>query len=112
MSDYYAMFQEGDKVFYVGSKFKSELSREGRPIAGVIHAAVRNQPGTWVIEFADTKKHDSYIVHESLLSRAQPERTEKVASDKSPDKNEKKYKPEKPEGPLVEVRRKRAEAIE
>jgi len=71
------LFLPGDKVFYTGIKFKGELtSKEGKPYVGVIHAGVCNQPGTWVVEFQDTKEQDSFVMSEHVLSKYRPAKTE------------------------------------
>jgi hypothetical protein len=76
MSDNTTVFMPGDAVFYVGERHKQELTREGKPIKGWIHAAVLNEPGNYVVEFPDAKEPD-YIMSVRVLSRARPSKTEK-----------------------------------
>lgn len=83
-------FMPGDKVFYNGEKFKGELTREGKPLAGWIHALVQNEDDVYVVEFPDAKDGD-YIIPARLLSRARPAKTEKN------------------EGPEIQPRRKKIE---
>jgi len=99
MSD--ELFMIGDKIFYVGSKYKDRLA--GKP--GWLHAPVINQPGVWVVEFPDTKNSkdpndtDDYIMSVQVLSKARPER-------------EVKEKDKKPEGPEIQPRRRRRDPEE
>ena len=71
-------FMPGDKVFYSGEKFKNELTREGKPLAGWIHATVDNEDDVYVVEFPDAKDGD-YIIPARLLSRARTVSVEKNA---------------------------------
>lgn len=67
------LYMPGDKVFYVGEKHKMDLTgKEGKPYVGLIHAGVTNQPGHYVVEFPDTKEHDSYVMSEQVLSKYRP----------------------------------------
>jgi hypothetical protein len=65
------IFMVGDKVFYTGLKFKDRLN--GKP--GWLHAPVVNQPGSWVVEFPDTKANkdredsDDYIMSVRVLTK-------------------------------------------
>lgn len=78
MSNLDPIYMEGDKVFYVGSKFKMDLtSKEGKPYVGLIHARVENEPGVFVVEFPDTKEGDSYVMSERVLSKYKPARVER-----------------------------------
>lgn len=52
-------FMQGDKVSYVGTKFKDDLGGS----LGVICAPVLNVPGKFVVDFGS----DSIVVHESKL---------------------------------------------
>lgn len=67
-------FMIGDKVFYSGDKYKDRLAGK----AGWIHAPVSNQPGTWVVEFPDTrngkdqKDSDDYVMSSQVLTRWKP----------------------------------------
>jgi len=67
----------GDKVFYNGEKFKQELTRDGKPLTGWIHATVHNEPGAYVVWFPETKMQDSYIMSASNLTSYRPAKSEK-----------------------------------
>lgn len=69
-------FMEGDKVFYNGDRFKHELTREGKPVAGWIHATVKNEEDVYVVEFTEVKNGD-YIMPARVLSKA-PVQSDKV----------------------------------
>ena len=80
-------FAIGDKCFYNGDRHRNELGGK----TGWIHSLVHNQPGTFVVEFSETKHCDSYVIHESLLTKWRP------AKDKRTD------------GPEVQARRHKAD---
>ena len=72
MSNYGPIFMPGEAVYYIGEKFKQELTtKEGKPHKGWIHAPVQNQPDVFVVEFPDLKEPD-FLLHKSLLSKARP----------------------------------------
>jgi len=85
------IFMQGDAVYYTGEKFKSELTKDGKPMRGWIHAPVDGEPGVFVVEFPEAKDGD-YIIPSRLLSRARPP------------------KGEKHEGPEIRPRRQKKEA--
>ena len=58
------MYLAGDKVKYVGSKFRSELALK----RGEVVATVRNQPSAVVVDFGD----DTYICNVNNLKRFVP----------------------------------------
>ncbi len=67
------IFMPGEAVYYTGEKFKQELTtKEGKPLRGWIHWFVNGSPGKFVVWFPDTKEQDSYILHESNLTKARP----------------------------------------
>lgn len=84
-------FMVGDKVFYSGDRHRQELTREGKPLVGWIHATVVNQPHTYVVWFPDTKEDDSYILAAKWLTKVRP----------APDK--------KHDGPEIQPRRRKRE---
>ena len=51
-------FQQGDKVSYAGSKFRSALGGK----LGFITAGVTNQPGTYSVDFPEMKTDDRFYV--------------------------------------------------
>jgi len=89
MSHHVLSFQQGDKVLYTGTKHKQELTRDGKSLIGWVHAAVGNDPESYVVFWPETKEQDSYVMHHSVLTRW-------VKSDKS-------------EGPDIQPRRKKRE---
>lgn len=94
------LFLPGDKVFYVGEKFKGRL--DGK--TGWIHAAVVGNPNAFVVEFPDTKDgkdqkdSDDYVMPARVLTRARP-----VVE---------KEKEKKHDGPEVHPRRRRRDPEE
>lgn len=60
-------YMQGDRVFYTGQAHKQELTRDGKQLAGWIHATVGGQDDSYVVWFPETKESDSYILHSSLL---------------------------------------------
>jgi hypothetical protein len=71
MSQYHR-FMQGDRAFYCGQSHHHELTREGKPLVGWITATVSNQEDVYVCEFPETKGHDSYVLHASLLTPYRP----------------------------------------
>jgi len=62
------MYFMGDKVSYIGSKFKNLKM-------GTIISRVQNQTQTFVVDFGE----DAYVIHEKLLTKYDPSKsTEKV----------------------------------
>jgi hypothetical protein len=65
------IFMVGDKVFYTGSKYADRLN--GKP--GWLHAPVIDQPGSWVVEFPETRSSkdrtdsDDYIMSVRVLTK-------------------------------------------
>ena len=57
-------FFQGDKVKYVGSKFRQELGTK----RGEVVSRVQNQPSAVVVDFGD----DAYICSENSLQRFTP----------------------------------------
>jgi hypothetical protein len=72
------IFRIGDKISYTGSRYKDKLGGK----AGWIHAPVINQPGTWVVEFPDTRNNkdqndtDDYVMPEKHLTKWHPSAAE------------------------------------
>lgn len=59
----------GDEVYYIGSKFRSELvSKDGRPVHGWIHSRVRGTEDKFVVEFPELKEPD-FIMSVDVLAR-------------------------------------------
>ncbi|HEY5268385.1 MAG TPA: hypothetical protein VII94_04600 [Candidatus Saccharimonadales bacterium] len=69
------ILQQGDAVFYTGDRFKMDLTKDGKPLKGWIHAAVVNEPGSYVVEFPEAKNGD-YIISVKHLNKARPPKTE------------------------------------
>jgi hypothetical protein len=93
------LFMIGDKVSYVGQKFRDRLHGK----AGWIHAKVENQDGHFVVEFPDTANRkenpndtDDYVMSVKVLARFRVSPAEA----------------KKQEGPEVSPRRKRKEQEE
>jgi hypothetical protein len=84
MSNYSPIYMPDDKVFYTGEKFKQELTRDGKPLTGWIHAAVQNEKGAWVVWFPETKESDSYILHEENMSHYRPSKAERTGPEVQP----------------------------
>lgn len=63
----------GDKVFYCGEKYRQELGGK----IGWVHATVDNQPDSFCVEYPDTKEHDSFVQHTSVLTKWRPSKGEK-----------------------------------
>jgi hypothetical protein len=78
----------GDHVSYVGSRFKLA----GK--LGIVISRVLNQPDEMIVDFGD----DSFVIHESLLSRPQLSQTREKNSEprKKRPENEPIIKEEKP----------------
>lgn len=68
--------QQGDAVFCTGERFKADLTKDGKPLKGWIHAAVLNEPGSYVVEFPEAKDGD-YIISTKHLNKARPPKTER-----------------------------------
>jgi hypothetical protein len=81
----------GDRVFYQGEKFKQELTRDGKPLVGWIHARVEGSARAYIVSFPETKRQDSYIMDINSLTKFRPADNEKY------------------DGPIVEPRRMRSE---
>lgn len=71
MSQYH-IFQEGDKCYYTGQKHYQELTRDGKPLVGWIHAVVDRQENTYIVFYPETKHQDSFVLHASLLTAYRP----------------------------------------
>lgn len=87
------ILRQGDKVFYVGSKYHDRLKGK----VGWLHASVQDNPHAWIVEFPDTrnpKDHndtDDFIMPATSLTKIRPAHVPA----------------EKKEGPEVAPRRKR-----
>lgn len=72
-----SIFMMGDKVFYHGERHKQELAGK----IGWIHCQVHNQKNVFVVEFPESKDHDSYILSGELLSKYRPPKEKQVGPD-------------------------------
>jgi hypothetical protein len=90
------IFMVGDKVFYVGERHKQELTREGKSLAGWIHATVDGRPGVYITWWPETKQDDSYVMSHHVLTKARP----------APDKKQQQH-----DGPEIMPRRKKKEDV-
>lgn len=76
MSNHGPIYMPGDAVYYTGEKNKQALSnKDGKPIKGWIHSAVRNEEDTFVVWFPDTKDEASYVLNARDLAKVRPAKT-------------------------------------
>ncbi len=68
----YQRFMQGDRVYYTGHKLTQELTREGKPLVGWVHAEVGGEEDTYVIFWPETKEADSYVMHARNLTSYRP----------------------------------------
>jgi hypothetical protein len=60
-------FQPGDRVKYVGERFRKTLNGEHGPSIGEVHSRVAGKPNSVVVDFPRKEGTDSFILSEDLL---------------------------------------------